>query len=214
MLFRHKLQNTLRWLCYEPRHAWLCVLVCALAILGIGMQRGSEPTVRLVGLLLQLCGIVTVAWGIIETRQFFGMQSPVSTFTRWLARFPLRRGAVANASVASVSAGDACSARAHTSWPIDPDAPIDQRVSILERNLPLIQDRISGLQVEFDRSNQALKDQLKTEGQQRLELSDRLQTQLKTYGTGGLHISAIGAVWLFLGAVFGTASPEIAAFMR
>lgn len=214
MLLRHRLQNTATWLLREPRYFWLCISVCAVAVAVIFGRGATEPAVRLVGLVLQLGGIVTVVWGIVATRQFFGMQSPLRAFTEWLSRFPLRGRIIVGAIGEAVSASDALSARGYTSWPIDATAPLEQRVLILERNLPLIQERISGFQTEFDRAIQELKDQLKSEVQHRLELSQHMQSQLKKYGTGGLHISAIGAVWVFLGTVLGTASPEISAWLK
>lgn len=206
--------NTLRWLFHEPRHFWLCASVCAAAIAVVLRQGGAEPVVRLVGLVLQLLGIVTVVWGIVETREFFGMQSPLKLLLQWLSRFPLRRRTIAVAVGEAVEASDALSARGHTSWPIDPTALLEQRVSALERNLSLVQERISTFQAEFDRTAQALKDQLRFEQQYRLALSHELHSQLKTYGTGGLHISAIGAAWVFFGTVFGTASIEISALLK
>lgn len=85
---------------------------------------------------------------------------------------------------------------------------------MLEQNLPLIQERISSFQAEFDRATQELKSELKSEEQHRLALSQHVQSQLKTYGTSGLHISSIGAVWVFLGTVLGTASPEISSLLK
>lgn len=199
---------------FEPRHFWLCASVCAAAIAVVLSQGGAEPAVRLVGLVLQLLGIVTVVWGIVETREFFGMQSPLKLLVQWLSRFPLRRRTIAVAVGEAVEANDALSVRGHKSWPIDPTAPLEQRVSALERNLPLVQERISNFQTELDRTAQALNDQLRFEQQHRLALSHELQNQLKTYGTGGLHISAIGAAWVFLGTVFGTASIEISVLLK
>ncbi len=202
------------WLFYEPRHIWLCASVCAVALAIVLLRGAAEPVVRLVGLVLQLLGIVTVVWGIVETREFFGMQSPHKSIAEWLSRFPLRRRTIAVAVGAAVEANDAFSARAHTSWPIDPSASVDQRLGTLERNLPLIQERISNFQAEFDRTAQALRDQLRFEQEHRATLSHEMHAQLKTYGTGGLHISAIGAAWVFLGTVFGTASIEVSAWLK
>lgn len=202
------------WLFYEPRHFWLCASVCVGAIVAILYQDGAEPAIRLAGLVLQLLGIFTVVWGIIETRQFFGMQPSLKTVTQWLSRFPLRRRPIIVAIGSAAEANDSLSARAHTSWPIDSTAPLEQRVSTLERNLPLIQERISNFQTECDQRAQQVSDQLRFEQQDRLTLSHQLHSQVRTYATGGLHISAIGAAWVFLGTVFGTASIEISAFLK
>lgn len=210
-----RVASALRWLFYEPRHFWLCASVCGAAlffvIIGGG---GAEPVVRITGLVLQVLGIVTVVWGIVETRDFFGMLSPYRSFMEWATRFPLRSPVVTGSMSASTSLGDALSARGHTSWPIDPSAPIETRLAALERNLPLIQERITNLQAEFDRSMRSLKDDLHFEQQHRQALSVELRGHLKSYGTGGLHVSAIGAAWVFVGTVFSTASVEIAAFLR
>jgi len=37
---------------------------------------------------------------------------------------------------------------------------------------------------------------------------------LEATGTGGVHISAIGASWLFVGIILSTAAPEIAEFLK
>lgn len=116
----------MRWLLYEPRHFWLCASVCAAAIVVVLRQGGAEPVVRLTGLVLQLLGIVTVVWGIVEMRQFFGMQPSLKSVADWLSRFPLRRRTVTVAVGESVEANDALSLRAHTSWPIDSTAPLKQ----------------------------------------------------------------------------------------
>lgn len=214
MILHPRLKNTGTWLFREPRYVWLCIFVCALSV-GVMIQQGAtEPAVRLIGLVLQLGGIVTVVWGIVETRQFFGMQSPLRAFKEWVSRFPLRRQTAISAVSATLEGGFTISARASSSWPIDPTTDLEQRVLTLERNLPLTQQRISTVENEFERVTQELRGELKSEAQHRLALSEHVQSQLLTYGTGGLHISAIGAVWVFLGTVLGTASPEISSWLK
>ena len=214
MILHPHLKNTGTWLFREPRYFWLCIFVCAVAVVVTIQQGATEPAVRLVGLGLQVGGIVTVVWGIVETRQFFGMQSPLRAFREWVSRFPLRRKTTTCSASATTYGGSTCSARGHMSWPIDPAADLEQRIRTLELNVPLIQERISSVQSEFDRVTQELKKDLKSEVQHRLALSQHVQSQLLTYGTGGLHISAIGAVWVFIGTVLGTASPEISGLLK
>src|SRR3954462_7728239 len=76
----------------EARHAWGAMVVIASALaMEFGFQ--SEPVVRITGLVLQLLGIGTVAWGISETRALFGQPSLASKTKAWLARFPLLKQA-------------------------------------------------------------------------------------------------------------------------
>ena len=214
MILHPRLQNTVTWLFREPRFFWLCICVCAAAVVVMFQQGVTEPAVRLVGLGLQVGGLVTVVWGIVETRQFFGMQSPLEAFRGWVSRFPLHKRPAITAVSATFDGCNTISASGYTSWPIDSTVDLEQRVLMLERNLPLIQERISSVQGEFNRVTQELKGELKSEAQHRLALSQHVQSQLMTYGTGGLHISAIGAVWVFIGTVLGTASPEISGLFK
>jgi hypothetical protein len=210
-----KLASFLRWLLYEPRHVWLCVAICLSATLVVVSRGGcAEPVVRIVGLVLQVLGIVSVVWGIVETRGFFGMDSPLRVVMSWVARFPCRRRVLSGSIGAALTSTSATSARGYSSYPIDPSVPIEARLATLERNLPLVQDRITNLQGEFDRTVQSLKSQLHFEQKVRAALSEELRGHIKTFGTGGLHISAIGAAWVFLGTVFSTASVEIAALLK
>jgi hypothetical protein len=209
-----KVANTSSWLFHEPRHFWLCILVCAAAIAVVVRNSHSEPTIRWIGLLLQLFGIVTVAWGIVKTRQFFGMKPLTETFLNWLSRFPFRRRTTIVGIGAAVAGNASLSSRGHSSWPIDPTAPLEQRLSTLEKNLPLLHDRITNVQNEFDRTSQLLRDQLRSETAHRELLSEELHARLQTFGTSGLHISAIGAAWLFLGVVLATGSLEIKSFLN
>ena len=214
MQLHYRIQSTATWLFYEPRHLWLCTFVCLAAIATIVLREVTEPTIRIVGLALQVCGIVTVVWGIIATRQFFGMKSPQKTIVDWLWRCPLFGKSTIGAVGAALSASGVTSTHGYASLSINPSAELEQRVSVLEQSIPMMQDRISGLQVELTHASQSLKDQLKSEQQDRLALAERFDGRLKSYGTGGLHISAIGAVWLLLGAVLSTASAELCVLLR
>lgn len=202
------------WLFIEPLHVWLCVAVCLLSG-AIALRPGApESTIRLVGLCLQLAGILTVVWGILKTRQFFGLTSPLIVVQSWGRRCPLiRRPIIVELGVAT-EANDTLSARGYQSWPIDPTTTAEERIASLERNLPLLQKRISMFQSEFDTALRGLTDQVRNEEQERLSTTHQLQLQVKAHGTGGLHISAIGAAWLFVGAILGTASQEIAALLK
>ena len=52
---------------------------------------------------------------------------------------------------------------------------------------------------------------LRAEERSRARGDQDLSLRLEAAETGGLHITFMGTVWLFLGAVLATMSPEIAA---
>ena len=63
---------------------------------------------------------------------------------------------------------------------------------------------------QFRKSTQALKDEQIT---RQSEDSIILQ-KLEATGTGGVHISAIGAAWLFVGVILSTAGLEIEKWLK
>jgi hypothetical protein len=91
---------------------------------------------------------------------------------------------------------------------------IEFRVDALEKNLILIQDRISQTQGEMDGEFRKIIKLLKSEVQFRQEEDAAIRARLETTATGGVHISAIGAVLLFVGVILGTASVEIAGWLK
>jgi hypothetical protein len=174
----------------------------------------SEDAIRLTGLLLQLAGILTVVWGLVATWRFFGLGDPVARVTDWLSRFPLRRRAIYASINEAVEADDALAARGFTSWPLDSTASLTDRLGAIEKNLPLIQERISYTQQELDRAVHTLRGELKEALAAANARVAHVDTKVTALGTGSLHISAMGALWLFVGSILGSASPNLAAWLK
>lgn len=202
------------WLA-EARYAWLALGVIVIA-LGISLRPNTpEPVIRLTGLVLQILGIGTVIWGISETRALFGHPSFASKATSWLKRFPLLRRNIVLAAGAGSLGLATCKARGHiTHGPTGPNPTIEARLESLERNVVLIHERISGTEKEMDEEFRKAAEALKNEEQARQAEDNVLHEKLEATGTGGVHISAIGASWLFVGVVLSTAGIEIAEFLK
>jgi hypothetical protein len=169
----------------------------------------SEQVIRLTGLTLQVLGIGTVAWGISETRALFGHPSFVSKTKAWFGRFPLLRSTHVLTATGVAALGLTGKARAHVTH--RPTAPtIEARVEALENNVTSIHTRITETQNEMDDGLNKAAEALKRESQAREDEDKTIRHKLEATGTGGVHISAIGASWLFVGVVLSTASTEIA----
>jgi hypothetical protein len=192
----------------EGNHVWFALSTNALAVVIALGPYSSEPLIRITGLMLQLLGIGTVIWGISETRAFFGHPSLASKTGGWLRRFPLlRRNVVATASCSAVIALGG-KMRAHTTHaPLGPT--LSDRVDALEKNIVLIHDRISETQKELDAETAKSAEALKTEEANRKTADQELAHKLESTATGGVHISAIGASWIFVGQILGSTAPEI-----
>ncbi|MCW5658451.1 MAG: hypothetical protein KIT60_12165 [Burkholderiaceae bacterium] len=212
-IFSLRLRALAEWLA-EANHVWLALAVPLLA-LGICLRPGmSEPFIRLTGLALQILGIGTVVWGILATRAFFGRPSPIAQVRGWLKRCPLFGGTISASAGTAVSRSFAGRLHGYSSVPIDPKAPVDTRIEVVERNIGLIHERITATIRVFDSDLGELRNHIAEETSKRESTSDHLRARIEEASTGGIHISAIGAAWLFVGVVLSTSAPEIAVLIK
>jgi hypothetical protein len=204
------LRGFFRWL-GEPRLAWLTLLVVVLA-LEISLQRGAtEFQVRASGLGLEWFGLVTVAIGVRETRKLFGRPSLGQLVRGWVSRFPRWRGKViVMPGTGSLSLGGG-SARLSVWSKVDPTAPLQDQMTAIARNVERLNERIDGLHREVDEGLRKHTEALGAEQRSRAQGDQDLNLRLEAAAAGGLHITFMGTMWLFLGALLATLSPEIAA---
>jgi hypothetical protein len=195
------------WLA-EARHVWFSVAGVVFALIISFCLYPTERGIRLTGLGLQLFGIYTVIWGIRETRALFGHPSFTSKIKAWLVRFPLlRRNVTLSVDSAShvIVSGKATVYQTHKAT----DSTTEARLDSLERNVILIHERVTQTQKEMDEGLHKISALVKHEGQLRQTEDNEIRKKLEATGTGGVHISLIGASWLFVGLILSTAAPEI-----
>lgn len=207
---RTRIKALLPWLA-EARYVWLATAVSITALL-IALRPGTtEPLIRLTGLALQILGIGTVAWGISATRALYGHKPLFAVARGWIERFPLknRNIVLGAASVASVNSFGR--ARGHITHGTPPSPTVNDRLEALERNIGALHDRISATQKELDEEVSGLKTSVAEETRERVKEGQGNRKLIEMTATGGVHISAIGAVWLFVGVILSTAGAEIAA---
>jgi hypothetical protein len=204
------------WPCfYEARYAWIALGAIIIAFAISLRPHTSEHVIRLTGLALQLLGIGTVIWGISETRAFFGHPSFVSKIKLWLKRFPImHRHKNIELKATSLSVSATGKPRLYIKDGPIPNATIEDRIGSLERNITLIHQRVDCTEKEMDNEFHKVKESLTHEEQTRQSEDNILHKKLETTGTGGVHISAIGASWLFVGVVLSTAAVEIAKLLK
>src|SRR5690606_360984 len=126
----------------QANHLWRALSVAILSIVYISLNP-DEQSIRITGLVLQILGILTVAWGIKETRELFGHPSFKTKGIQWFKQFPPYGGRV-NTGSAHGSLGTLTGrARGYTSTPIDKNSSIEERLAAIESNLNHINERIS-----------------------------------------------------------------------
>lgn len=208
-----RFQSLFRWLA-EGKYVWFAGGISA-AALGLALRPGSsEPFIRWTGLVLELSGIATVVWGIAETRAFFGHKPVFAAVIGWFGRFPLRRRSIVLAAACMESAAAVSNARAHVTHGAGSNPTIEARLDALDKNITAIHERISHTQRELDEQFGKAKVDLAAEVLSRNAEDERTRKMLETTTTGGVHISAIGTAWLFVGLILSTAAPELAAFLK
>jgi hypothetical protein len=199
---------------WAARHFLIAVSVIALGLLLCWRPHSPEARIRLTGMALQLLGICAVVWGISETRRFFGRPPLRHQVVGWLRRFPLLRQDVVVGVVGATLEAAGLNAHAHVTYGAGPGAAVDARLEALERNVVAIYQRISQTQSAVETGLRNITDGLRAEDHQRQADAQAILERLDATGTGGLPVAAIGATWVFVGTVLGTASAEPASFLR
>jgi hypothetical protein len=160
-----------------------------------------------------LGGIITVVWGVISTRQFFGLPSIRSVLASWWSRAPFKSRTMVEGA-GGFHLGIFGEAEAHTRLPIDYSTPVEGQIKALERNVDMIHDRISATHADARKKHEHLKVKVTEHAAQLADVRTRLSADLRQFGTSGLPVSAIGAAWLFLGSIMGSASAELSMWLR
>ena len=95
-----------------------------------------------------------------------------------------------------------------------PNATPEARIEVLEKNIRRINERIDQTQREMDTEFRNAGAALKREEQARATEDQAIRHKLETSETGGIHVTAMGALWLLVGVTLSTASPEIAKWLQ
>jgi hypothetical protein len=95
-----------------------------------------------------------------------------------------------------------------------PNPTIETRLEALEKNIEAVQGRITSTQRAIDEQGHKSSEELAAEVNSRQAEDARTRGMLESTATGGVHISAMGATWLFVGVVLSTAAPELAEWLK
>jgi hypothetical protein len=191
------------WLA-EGKYIWVALAPILLALVVALRLGASEPVIRIAGLVLQLLGISTIIWGISETRDLFGHASLAAKIKAWFQRFPLGRRNVVVAGVGVDLAAATCKGRAFVTHGAGANPTLDARVEALEKNIASIRNEITAVERELDEGFHKVGEEIRNEAQTRRSENQELGEKIEATGTGGVHISAIGASWLFVGVTLST----------
>jgi len=187
-------------------------LPAAVIIVAFGVCFGphtTEKIIRHTGLFLQLAGTATGIWGVLKTRKDWKLPPLQEKVKQWMERRPGRpRSGRFEAVGAGLSiATGAANIRGIYGVGLNPT--IENVIESLLKNVENLHNRIDAAQAETLQKFHNLDENINHQEQKRKEETTKIRQELMDSATGGLHISAIGATFLIVGIVLGTASPEI-----
>jgi hypothetical protein len=166
------------------------------------------------GMMLQLLGVSTVAFGLRNLRREFHRPSITENvlkgFTRVISSFmaPKPISAVMIKVLDDVTLTDA-----HVATTVGTEATIDERIVAIEENLTRLraasQAKIDGVKQELA----ALEANIAKEADERQAADQATRDALGRVAVGGLHLEKVGLTWLVFGIVGTSVPDEIAALL-
>jgi len=199
----------------EERWPWIMLGVLLGVPLVVWFLPGElEPRVRLAAMVLQLCGVVTVALGIRKTRRLFGEESYGERFGAWWGRRPGDRTARLMGAALHAKAGALATAVGDLGWRVAPEgARPEERLAALESNMKQSRKALEEGRQRLDEEVSKRAAAIDAESQARERGDDDVRAVIRAAAAGGLDLSAMGVLWLFAGIILGTASREIACLL-
>lgn len=206
-------KTVLKWLT-EPMYVWITVAVVVTALVFSLRPGTTETTIRFTGLLLQVLGVLTVIWGIYQIRALFGYPPIRQKIKAWIRRFPYPRHRETVRAGHAIHIGYELGADHYFIHGPATNPTTEMRLDALDKNVQTINERISTIGKEIEHRIEGLGQDIRKERDMRSAQNQQVHRKLEDTGTGGVHISAMGAVWLLFGATMSTAASEIACFLR
>lgn len=210
------LPRAITWALRGALRARLVVFTASVIALAIAVPLfylQTEPSVRIIGLMLQLLGISAAAVGIRDTRRMFGKPSFLQLVRSFFKSIPGLRPRVISAS-GSVSLSLSASGKSYSSRGPGPEPTIESRLAATEENLRDLLGRVNRVESDFDAHVRLSEQRLKEEKETRLGADRQLHLKIEAASTDGLHLAAIGVVWLAVGVVMSTVPCELLSLVK
>lgn len=201
----------------DPRRdsPWLAVagVVCAIGV-GLFLRwlfvADGGAAVRYAGTALQILGLLTVAFGLRQTRRLFPGRPGVGERIRaWFAQLvsAFRKPQPITAHVVAAGGAVTVSGKARVRLGAGADAPLERRLEVFQQNLDRLQnefdDEIRELSAKIGRIEQAVR----KEADERKRADDGITRVIEEATIGGLNLEVVGLFWLALG-VLGQGVPD------
>jgi hypothetical protein len=198
------------WLWRTRPLVWALMAVAVVLVLGVLAPSCLERYIRLSGMGLQLVGVILLGVGLRDTRRAFEDQPTTwQGIKQWWVGRPRfgPRHVTLEAGAAAIGIGG-MTARARVSP--GPNASLEHRVALLEREYSSLFDEVGKLNEETKQKIGELSKALSAERSERQEADKSIKEQLKKAVAEGIPLGLVGVICFFVGIISTSASPEIA----
>lgn len=188
---------------------WWAIALVGISIVVVGSLGWTEQSFRLAGMCLQLGGVLTVVWGILKTRAEFGQPTVRSQFKAWTKVFPPLNPPAITATMNIVLPGLSAQGYGYSTHGPSADQSIEGRVGQLESIVKKLEDAQGRTYITVLQAESKAQEALNAQARQLTGQIDAVSKKIESTATGGVHVSAVGVVLLFVGTIFGGAAPEL-----
>lgn len=210
--------NSLCQGCKEGKYIFLAVFVAGLLLLPCLLADETSQSIRWWGTLLQAFGIAAVIYGLEKTSKLFGMSGFLGSFISILRHFrnviwPTKQNHLIIAGTGHIKlSGSAVTAHGIVSFP--EDSSIELRIEFLEKIQLELQARMSELDKKLAEQDSSLREEIKSTASELREADQDTHNKLEEAIVGGIHIEAVGVVYIFFGMIFVSIPKEFAAIIK
>lgn len=174
----------------------------------------TEPCIRIFGMGLQLLGVISIIWGISETRELFGEPSFFRIIKNKVVSMLSKRNITIHPDSGHIKMTGNSPRISQRNSPFGNNPTLKERVLSLEKNIYFINDDIKKLQEEMDIQGSDIHKRINDKTKLLQTEIEQINKKLKESATGGIHISALGAIWFFIGILLSSLAPELAKWLN
>lgn len=167
-------------------------------------SRPHEDLVRACGAMLQCVGVLGVIWGVLKTREQFGLPSASAAILGWMSRFPALFLKPIAGNMSATLSGISGSATGSLEPKLNPNASLEEKVQFLLSAVEVLKQGSVAMRSEIRSNHAEFKGALNEETRQRSNQTDDVRRLLTSHATGGLNLTLCGALFLLVGVLLGT----------
>ncbi len=173
----------------------------------------SEETIRYCSLALQVAGSLVVIWDIETRRRYFGLDGLPAAVRTWIGDFPRLRPKPTRIPIELKIAGSEI-VEISLWYPDNRDAPLEDRISGLVRNLDDLRSTVEALESKVKGSNANLEKQLRQQSVESERKIAETEKKIIESQTSGRYPMLVGVLWVIMGTVTGALAPEITRWLE